>query len=56
VECEIIGPIMEWNMVGRNNEEGDMYEERARSCEVKERFGVEVGVRISLCKISYSSK
>lgn len=50
VECEIAGAIMEWRIVGMKRDVGQIYEDRDRTWEVRERFGVVVGVRISLCK------
>jgi hypothetical protein len=48
VECEMVGVIREWSIMGARRVGGHRYEGRRRSCNVRERLGVEVGVRISL--------
>jgi hypothetical protein len=48
VACVTVGVIIEWRIVGIRMAGGHIYDVRVLSWAVSDRFGVEVGVRISL--------
>jgi len=48
VECEIVGVMREWKIVGSRRAGGQKYDGSVRIWWARERLGVEIGVRMSL--------
>lgn len=51
VQCDIVGLMMEWRMVGMRSNGGHIYEGRVLRLWVSDLLGSEVGVRINLFEL-----